>query len=309
MLRNGLFVSATGMKLFQLIQEIGAYFNPMSTSGKMSGTGVISKQSFFVEAGGHRLAVEKVNPNRQSFNGELPTIVFLHEGLGSIGQWRDFPAALCMMTGLAGLVYDRWGYGKSDPVSLPRPTRYLHDEALTTLPEVLEKCGVHESIFIGHSDGGTIELIFSSVHPAYVLGIATEAAHVFVEDVTVKGIQEAVQTYRTTDLPQRLSKYHGANTDLMFRGWAETWLSAEFRSWNVEEYLPGVVCPVLAIQGVDDQYGTPAQVDSITGKVTGPARKLLIPACGHIPHHEARAVVLSEINRFVADILAHRYRG
>ncbi|MCX5833307.1 MAG: alpha/beta hydrolase [Deltaproteobacteria bacterium] len=233
-------------------------------------------------------------------------MIFLHEGLGSIGQLRDFPAALCLMAGLDGLVYDRWGYGKSDPVSLPRPIRYLHDEALTTLPEVLEKCGVGEAILLGHSDGGSIALMFASVHPKHVMGIATEAAHVFVEDVTVKGIEEAVQIYRTTDLPGRLSKYHGANTDLMFRGWAETWLSPEFRSWNVEEYLPGVACPVLAIQGVDDQYGTPAQVESITKKVTGPARKLLIPACGHIPHHEARSTVLTAIKQFIDEILAHR---
>jgi len=281
----------------------------MGPPGKMSRTGVLSRQSFYVEAGGHRLFAERIHPGTEAADGASPTIVFLHEGLGSIGQWQDFPAALCMMTGLGGLVYDRWGYGKSDPVSLPRPVHYLHEEALGTFPEVLEKCGVGESILVGHSDGGSIALIFASVHPKDVLGVVTEAAHVFVEDVTVKGIEEAVQIYRTTDLPERLSKYHGANTDLMFRGWAETWLSSEFRTWNLEEYLPGVACPVLAIQGADDQYGTPAQVDSIAGKVTGPARKLLIPACGHIPHHEARAVILSEMNRFAADILAHKGRG
>jgi len=280
----------------------------MSNSEKINQTGVLSRQSFYVEAAGHRLFAERIHPGKQALSGRSPTIVFLHEGLGSIGQWRDFPAALCLMTGLDGLVYDRWGYGKSDPVSLPRPVRYLHDEALTTLPEVLEKCGVEETILVGHSDGGSMALMFASVQPKHALGIATEAAHVFVEDVTVKGIEEAVQIYRTTDLPGRLSKYHGANTDLMFRGWAETWLSPEFRSWNVEEYLPGVACPVLAIQGVDDQYGTPAQVASITGKVTGPARQLLIPACGHIPHHEARTVVLSEVNRFVTDILTHEQK-
>lgn len=308
MLRHGLFASDEILSV-RLIQEIGPYFNPMSSAEKMSRTDVLSRQSFYVEAGGHRLFAEKIHPGNKVSNERSPTIIFLHEGLGSIGQWRDFPAALCMMTGLPGLVYDRWGYGKSDPVSLPRPTRYLHDEALLALPEVLEKCRVGESILVGHSDGGSIALVFASVHPEHVLGVATEAAHVFVEDVTVKGIEEAVQVYRTTDLPGRLAKYHGANTDLMFRGWADTWLSSEFRSWNLEEYLPGVVCPVLAIQGVDDQYGTPAQVESITGKVTGPARKLLIPACGHIPHHEARAVVLSEINRFIVDILTHRNRG
>ncbi len=281
----------------------------MSTSEKMSGTGVISKQSFFVEAGGHRLFAERIHPGTQAPGMGSPTIVFLHEGLGSIGQWRDFPAALCMITGLDGLVYDRWGYGKSDRVSLPRPVRYMHDEALTALPELLARCGIEESILIGHSDGGSIALVYASAYPGGVYGIVTLAAHVFVEDVTVKGIEEAVQVYRATDLPERLFKYHGANTDLMFCGWAETWLSPEFRSWNIEEYLPGVVCPVLAIQGVDDQYGTPAQVKSITEKVTGPARKLLIPACGHIPHHEARAVVLSEIHHFIADILTHRNRS
>ena len=272
----------------------------------MSRTGVLSRHSFYVEAAGHRLFAERIHPGKQDLSGGSPTIIFLHEGLGSIGQWRDFPSAVCLMTGLDGLVYDRWGYGKSDPVSLPRHVRYLHDEALTTLPEVLKKCEVEEAILVGHSDGGTIALIYAAVHPKLVLGIATEAAHVFVEDVTVKGIEEAVQIYRTTDLPGRLSKYHGTNTDPMFRGWAETWLSPEFRSWNVEEYLPGVACPVLSIQGVDDQYGTPAQVESIAEKVTGPARKLLIPACGHIPHHEARPTVLTAIRQFIDEILSHR---
>lgn len=307
MLRDGLFLFKS-IASSRLIQEIGAHFNPMSSSEKMSRTGVLSRQSFYVEAGGHRLLAERIHPGMQSPGTRSPTIVFLHEGLGSIGQWRDFPAALCMMTGLEGLAYDRWGYGKSDPVSLPRPVRYMHDEALTALPELLTRCSIKESILIGHSDGGSIALIYASAYPGGVCGIVTLAAHVFVEDVTVKGIEEALQVYRTTDLPERLSKYHGANTDLMFRGWAETWLSPEFRSWNIEEHLPGVGCPVLAIQGVDDQYGTPAQVKSITEKVTGPARKLLIPACGHIPHHEARAVVLSEMNRFIGDILAHRSR-
>lgn len=281
------------------------HFNPMNRAENISGTDVLSRKTFYVEAGGHRLFAERILPGKNLSKGKSPTIVFLHEGLGSIGQWRDFPAALCMMTGLAGLVYERWGYGKSDPVSLPRPTRYMHDEALTILPEILEKCAVRESILVGHSDGGTIALIFASVHPEHVLGVVTEAAHVFVEDVTVKGIEEAVQIYRTTDFPERLAKYHGANTDGMFRGWAETWLSEEFRSWNVEEYLPGVLCPVLVIQGVEDRYGTPAQVESITGKVTGPAGKLLIPACGHIPHHEARPTVLAAVRQFIDEILTH----
>ena len=270
--------------------------------------GILTRRSFYIEAGGHRLFAEQIETGGTIPPKGKPTLVFLHEGLGSIGQWRDFPAALCMVTGLPGVVYDRWGYGKSDPVTLPRPVRYLHDEAIGTLPEVLEKCGVREAFLIGHSDGGTIALIYASVHPAGVLGVITEAAHVFVEDVSMKGIRQAVETYQRTDLAQRLSKHHGANAENAFRGWSETWLSPEFRSWNVEEYLPGVSCPVLAIQGADDQYGTPAQVEAIVRQVKGPATKLLVPGCGHIPHHEARAVVLGEMKRFIEDILARGRR-
>lgn len=231
-----------------------------------------------------------------------PPLVFLHEGLGSIGQWRDFPESLCAATGRHGFVYDRLGHGGSDPLTGPRTVRYLHDEALETLPLVLDALGLERSVLIGHSDGGTIALLFAAEHPERVGAVITEAAHVFVEEETVRGIREAVELYRTTDLRQRLARYHGEKTDTVFSGWAETWLSAEFREWNVESFLPRVACPLLVIQGAGDRYGTPAQVEAIVRQAAGPAEAFLVPDCGHVPHQEARERILPAMARFVASL-------
>jgi pimeloyl-ACP methyl ester carboxylesterase len=199
---------------------------------------------------------------------------------------------------MPALVYDRWGYGDSEPFTLPRKKSYLHDEALVSLPSVLQECGVGRAVLIGHSDGGSIALIYASKHPEGVRAVITEAAHVFVEDVTLEGIRKAVKDYTVTDLGTRLTRYHGDKTDRVFHGWADTWLSPDFRDWNIEAFLPGVCCPVLVIQGINDRYGTPAQVRAIERQVCGPSRPLLVP-CGHIPHAEAREKVLEEMARFI----------
>jgi pimeloyl-ACP methyl ester carboxylesterase len=162
---------------------------------------------------------------------------------------------------------------------------------------------VDECILIGHSDGGSIALIFSSDHPQIARGVITEAAHVFVEDITLKGIQEAVEIWKNTDLKPKLARYHGDKTENIFTAWAETWLSAEFKKWNIEDCLPKITCPVLVVQGEDDQYGSNAQVDAIAGQVSGPAKCSLIPNCGHIPHKEARDVVAGEMIRFIHSLL------
>jgi len=259
-----------------------------------------TKDRFDIYAAKHRLSAEFIRPRAKRDN--RPALVFLHEGLGSIGQWRDFPEKICARTGCPALVYDRWGYGGSDPLTEPRRPDYLHDEALLSLPEVLKQCAIDKPIFIGHSDGGSIAIIYAGTYPQKVTGIITEAAHVFVEDVTVEGIKRAVEVYESTDLKMRLAKFHDNNTELMFRGWADIWLSPDFRNWNIEEYLPHITCPLLAIQGKDDEYGTPAQVESIAGKVMGPAKGSMIDNCGHIPHVQAREKVFYEMVSFIREL-------
>lgn len=251
-------------------------------------------------AAGHRLRFEEIRPSAGMT--DRPSLVFLHEGLGSILQWRDVPRRLAAMTGLPALVYERWGYGASDPLTLPRPDDYLEREALAALPELLAACGVHRHVLIGHSDGGTIALLHAAARPAGLLGIVCEAAHVFVEDCTIEGIGRAVEAWRTTDLPRRLARYHGDRVETVFRGWAETWLRPSFRTWRITERLPDVHCPVLVIQGADDAYGTAAQVEAITEGVGGPAESLIVPGCGHAPHLEAPDAVLPAIARFIEQV-------
>lgn len=265
--------------------------------------GLPTRRKFDLHDGHHRLPVECIEPFPLLTDIPGPTLIFLHEGLGSIAQWRDFPFAVSLATHLPAVIYERWGYGNADPLDRPRSARYLHEEALQSLPEVLQQLQVNDAILIGHSDGGSMALIFAATWPEKVRGMITEAAHVFVEDVTTAGIREAVSIYTSTDLPQRLFKYHGANTDRAFRGWSDVWLSPAFRDWNIEEYLPGVRCPILVIQGRDDEYGTPAQVEAIVGGVSGPAEPLIIPGCGHIPHHQARERVLAEMTRFILNLM------
>ena len=254
---------------------------------------------------GHCLAGEMLHPGEDTWEGS-PHLVFLHEGLGSVGQWKDFPLSLCKRTGLPALVFDRWGYGKSERCEAAGDAGYLHAEALSSLPQVLAHFGIEKSIQVGHSDGGSIALMFAAAHPEKVCCLITEAAHVFVEDVTLAGIRDAVKVYEETNLRKRLAKYHGEKTDLVFKRWSQTWLAPFFREWNIENYLPKVNCPVLAIQGRDDPYGTPAQVDAIVRQVSGPSSGLVIPDCGHIPHFQAREAVTQAMTDFIGKCLNHR---
>ncbi|MGE3294324.1 MAG: alpha/beta fold hydrolase [Geminicoccaceae bacterium] len=249
-----------------------------------------------IKAGGRNLALQQLQPEGAR-NG--PTLVFLHEGLGSIALWRDFPTRLCERLGLPGLVYDRWGHGQSEPLDRPRGLRYLHDEADLFLPAVLETAGVAEPVLIGHSDGGTIALLYAARFPERPPAIVTEAAHVFVEDITVAGIQAAGRAYAETDLATRLARYHGEKTDKLFRAWHDRWLSPAFRAWNIEAELASIICPALVLQGEADQYGTQAQVDAIARAVAGPVETVLLPGIGHAPHQEAPAQVLELIEGFL----------
>ena len=255
-----------------------------------------SETTFFIEATGHRLCAQRVGAAPVP---DQPTLVFLHEGLGSIRQWRGVPEDLCQRVGLPGLVYERWGFGQSDQVILPRPTEYMSREAEQALPEVLAACGTARPILVGHSDGGSIALLHAAAFPQQVLACLSIAAHVFVEDETIAGIREVAARWERGDLRQRLERYHGQNTEAMFRGWADTWLRPDFRDWNIEACLPKVRCPTLIIQGADDEHATLAQVEAIARGVSGPAETYVVPACGHSPHLEVREAVLARMAAFV----------
>lgn len=230
---------------------------------------------------------------------ERPTLVFLHDSLGCIQLWRDFPERLAVATQCHAFLYDRQGYGQSSSFGPEdRSAGYLEEEA-HILAEVLEKAGIEQAILFGHSDGGSIALVAAAEYPGLIKGIITEGAHVFVEEVTLAGIREAVHAYQSTPLPQKLAKYHGAKTEGVFRAWTDTWLSPDFRNWNIEKYLPEIKCPALVIQGERDEYGTEAQVDSIVQQCAGEAEKWMISGIGHSPHKEAPELVLQKSTDFL----------
>lgn len=259
----------------------------------------------FVEAGGRRLEYRWVGPGPD----QAPTVVFLHEGLGSASLWRDFPARLAKATGCGAVAYSRAGYGKSDTIPLPRPIRFMHDEA-PVLGELLARLGIGEHVLFGHSDGASIALIHAGSGPAPGLrGVVLEAPHVFAEPHGLASIAAIREVYRTTGLRERLARHHGANTDTAFRGWNDVWLDPGFREWNLEEYLPSIRVPVLVVQGEDDEYGTWAQVDAIRRQSGGPVDVLRIPRCGHSPHREHPEAVLDAAAAFIRRVLGTESRA
>jgi len=232
-----------------------------------------------------------------------PTLIFLHEGLGSVSLWRDFPNAVAKASGCPALVYSRQGYGKSDPVSLPRPLSFMHDEARLALPALLDAFHIEDAILIGHSDGASISLIYAGENGRYLRGLVVLAPHVFVEAVCVQAIAETRESYRTTDLRAKLKRHHGENVDCAFLGWADSWLDPEFLKWNIEEFLPRIQVPTLVIQGENDEYGTLEQVDRVCAGVSGPCERLVLPNCGHSPHRDRRDATLDAIVSFVRRLL------
>ncbi|MGZ7031429.1 MAG: alpha/beta fold hydrolase [Thermoanaerobaculia bacterium] len=228
-----------------------------------------------------------------------PTLVFLHEGLGSASMWRDFPRQLADATGCGALVYSRAGYGASDPVDLPRPIRYMHDEAVV-LAEVIESAAIRDAILVGHSDGASIALIYAGgARSSRLRALVLEAPHVFAEPIGLTSIAAMTDEYENTDLRDRLSRHHGANVDVAFRGWNDVWLQPEFRRWNIEEFLPSIDVPMLLLQGVDDQYGTWKQIEAIVQRVRGPVQTLLVRDCGHAPHRDQPEIVLAAMTNFI----------
>ncbi|HEY4306343.1 MAG TPA: alpha/beta hydrolase [Gemmatimonadaceae bacterium] len=246
-------------------------------------------ETFDVTVGDHTLRVQRLSVGAPA---DAPTLVFLHDSLGSIALWKRFPATLADALKLDAIVFDRRGYGDSSYFpSTPRTPRYLEDEA-AALGNTLSALGIASAILFGHSDGGSIALIAAALFPERILAVITEGAHVYVEDVTLAGIREAQQTLLTTNLREKLMRYHGDRTDGVTSAWIDTWLMPEYRDWNIEAYLPRVTCPVLAIQGADDKYGTAAQVQSIVEGVAGDSQALIVDGVGHTPHRDAADVVL-----------------
>lgn len=250
---------------------------------------------------------------------KAPTLVFLHEGLGCVAMWKDFPERVVAATGYGALVYSRAGYGKSDPCKLPRAVRFMHDEALITLPQVLDAFAIREAILVGHSDGGSIALIHAGGSQELdrndtkngdagtrVNGLVLLAPHVFVEEPGLESIRRIAEDYRNGSLRPRLQRYHEENVEVAFWGWNDVWLNPEFRSWNIEEYLPRIRVPILLIQGRDDQYGTLGQLDAIESGVAEPLQKVILQDCGHSPHLDQPEQTLATIAAFVRTIALNK---
>ena len=253
-----------------------------------------------------RLEIEVIDPPRDAPGPAKSPIVFLHEGLGSVAMWRGregfWPAQVCQATGRAGLVYSRRGYGQSDGVADIRganrlPPDYMHGEAWQVLPELLEALHIAQPVLLGHSDGGTIALLHACRHP--LSACVVMAPHVMVEDVSVQAIEAIRQTYESGPLRERLAKFH-RDVDQAFWQWNDVWLSEGFRSFDIRHLCHGIACPVLALQGEDDAYGTLRQIDDIV-PAHGRIERHALAGCGHSPHKDQPQKVLAQIVRFLAD--------
>ncbi len=244
----------------------------------------------FATVAGHSVAYEWLNET-----AEGPTLVFLHEGLGSIRQWRDFPSKV----GGRALVYERYGYGQSDVLQeKQRTVRFMHDEALIALPALLKALNITRPLLIGHSDGASIALIHAGAGHE-VRGVVAMAPHVFIEPECLSSISKVSSLFENGDLAQKLGRYH-RDARKTFYGWADVWLDAQFKGWDIrDDYLPNIKAPVLAIQGYDDEYGTMRQLDEIERRVKGPCRLLKLENCGHAPFRDQPEATLAAVAAFI----------
>ncbi|MBL8438066.1 MAG: alpha/beta hydrolase [Zoogloeaceae bacterium] len=230
-----------------------------------------------------------------------PALVFLHEGLGSISLWRDFPQRVADATGCEAVVFSRAGYGRSDPEPAPRGVDYMHKQGLEVLPAFLSALGLENPFLFGHSDGGSIALICAGGTATPLAGIVVMAPHVLVEEITLAGIREAGEAYARTDLPQRLSRHH-PDVDRVFQAWHRIWLDPAFRDWNIEAYLAQIHCPILAIQGEDDEYGTLDQIERIA-RGAADVDLVKLADCRHSPHKDQPEAVIAATQAFVERLL------
>ncbi len=232
--------------------------------------------------------------------GTAPTIVMLHEGLGCVALWRDFPMKLAAATGWGVFAYSRAGYGQSDPVDLPRPLDYMTEEAMLSLPQVLATIGFERGILLGHSDGASIAAIYAGGRPDdRVQGLVLMAPHIFTEAPGLAAIAEARDAYRAGDLRARLARHH-AHVDCAFCGWNGAWLDPGFKAWNIEASVSRWRVPALLIQGADDQYGTIAQIRAIEGRAPAPVESLILEGCRHSPQFDEPEATLGAVVAFCA---------
>ncbi len=251
--------------------------------------------SGFLTVNSQRLEYRMIGPRPDS----APTLVLLHEGLGSAALWGDFPDRLSAATGCGVFVYSRAGYGASSPVKLPRPLSYMHDEARETLPRLLDAIGFQRGLLVGHSDGASIAAIYAGSHQDHRVGaLVLIAPHFFVEDVTTASISEMRETYETGDLRPRLARWH-ADVDATVRGWSDVWLG-DFGQWDITDYLAYIRVPVLIVQGEDDQYGTVKQIEAAQHECYCPVEVALLPGAKHSPQRDAPEATLNAIAEFIA---------
>src|SRR5712692_4530098 len=251
----------------------------------------LSASSSNVIVGGKRLETLFLAPTSQE-----TTIVMLHEGLGCVSMWKDFPEQIAQGTGCGVLAYSRYGHGKSERLAEKRSVDFMHHEAQVMLPALLQEFKIQSPILLGHSDGGSIALIYAGSFPEELKALILEAPHVFVEDLTVESIATMKKTYQTTDLPKKLGRHHD-HVDETFWGWNDIWLDPRFRSWNIEEYLEAIACPVLLIQGENDEYGSIEQAGAIKGRIPN-TEVLILDDCGHTPHCDQPELTREAIARF-----------
>ncbi len=252
-----------------------------------------------------RIAGRQIETGRWGPTPDLaPTLVLLHEGLGSVGLWRGFPAALAEATGCAVFAYSRFGYGGSDTTALPRPFSYMHDEAEDVLPRVLDAAGIGPCVLVGHSDGASIAAIYAgAVSDPRVLGLVLIAPHFFAEEIGLASVVALRDTYAQGGLRCRLARHHD-DVDTAFHGWAGAWLDPAFRQWDITGFLPGIRVPMLIVQGEDDAYGTAAQWRAAERLSGGPVRTVVVPRTGHAPQLEAPDFTLPVIAEFARSVLA-----
>jgi pimeloyl-ACP methyl ester carboxylesterase len=230
-----------------------------------------------------------------------PAMVFLHEGLGSVSMWRDFPQKVADASGCEAIVYSRVGYGRSDSATRQRDVTYLHEEGLAVLPAFIAELGLERPFLFGHSDGGSIALLCAGGTDVALAGVIAMAPHVFVEDVTIEGILQAKAVWESSDLPARLGRYHN-DAEAVFRSWQDIWLLPAFRDWNIEDILPGITTPILAIQGEDDEYATMEQIDRIAAGAND-VDVVKLADCRHSPHKDQPQAVIEAVAAFVERVL------
>ena len=256
-------------------------------------------ESGFLDIGSQKLEYRMIGPRPDAAS----TLVLLHEGLGCVGLWGDFPDKLQKATGCGVFVYSRAGYGKSSPVALPRPLSYMHDEAREALPKLLDVIGFKRGLLIGHSDGASIAAVYAGSHQDHrVFGLVLMAPHFFTEDMGIASIEEARKAYETGDLRQRLARWH-ADVDNAFKGWNGAWLDPDFRKWDITEFLAYIRVPVLIVQGSDDQYGTLRQIEAAQQECYCPVEVAMMAGAKHTPQRETPDQALAAMCEFIARVL------